>query len=509
MEVAAEIAVRLDTEDFLTPESDAALETVLDALERHGATATFPLVAEKLRSWERRGRRHLVARLARHTVGYHSDTHSVHPTISEELAPLTFGEGQAAFAAREAAGFAEVRAAFGPLRCWTQPGGNWTAAALPVMRKLGVPLEFSESWNSYLDVGSRPWHYCGMLHWSPPVRAPKPFLSALPGCLAEALGMVREALEAEPGSGPPLCVVAHPTELCTTTFWDAVNFARGRRPAPSEWRPAPVRPPEEVAAAAAAFDRYVGELRAMGLRFVTAVDLAARYPDRAPGAVLSPERVLALAPCALPAASWAVCGALALSAAEVLGVLCHALSHPADQGWAVRYVAGPEEAPPARERLAGQVARSAVVAAAGWCARFVAERGCVPATVPVERGRAAPADFLAAVGRALLEPGVECLLLEPRGVAADAHVKPPAQLHWDWPIFPEGFAPMGLWRQAKLQAWTLKPALPIAAARSGAAGWRSAPDGTDVSRRSLPQGRLDHGTTWRVACGCATPPGDA
>ncbi len=475
MPISTEIAIRMDTEDFLTPESDGALESVLDALERQAARATFPVVAEKLRTWGRRGHHHLISRLARHAVGYHSDTHSVHPTIAEELAELSFTQGQAAFTAREAAGFAEVRAAFGTLSCWTQPGGNWTAAALPVMRAFGVPMDFSEGWNSYLDVGSQPCYYGGLLHWSPPVLAPKPFLSALPTCLPAALQMVEQALATRPADSPPLCVVAHPTELCTHAFWDAVNFARGRSPAPSEWRPAPLRPAVDITAAADALNRYLKELRAMGLQFVTAQDLASRYPDRTVGSVVSREEVLDMAHTSLTEANWAVRGDRALSAAEVLPLVCGALCRPAIDHWTVRFIAGPEDTPIQQAPISGPLARSSIVTAAGWCERFVTEHSAVPTVLPLDRAWAAPADFLVVAAQALSHPDREVLPIEPCAVAAEAYVKPPARLHWDWPVFPEGFAPKGLWRQARGQAWTLKPALPASARDHNRDRWHTSP----------------------------------
>ncbi len=455
--MATEVAIRLDTEDFLTPESDMALAAILDALDRHEARATFPLVAAKLAAWERWGHDSLLLRLRRHAVGYHSATHSLHPTIAEELAPLSWSEAQTAFARREAAGFAAVAAAFGPPACWTQPGGNWTAAALPVLRGWGVAFEFSESWNSYLDFGGEPCHYAGMLHWSPPVQAPKPFLSALPGCLGPALDQIRRALDGAAADAPPLCIVAHPTELCTTAFWDAINFGRGHQPPGVDWRPAPLRPAQETAEALAAFDAYLGGLRALGLRFVTARELAERFPDTAAGTVVSRAEVAALADAASGGAGWVEGDRCALSAAEVLGVLCGWLANPSREAVSVAFRGGPEDAPPPGT-VRGPVARPDLVAAARWCAEFMDRCGRVPPTVPMGRGAAAPADLLAAVGVALRQPRAPTLDVRPTEVVGERYVKAPARLHWDWPVFPDAFAPVGLWRQARLQAWTLKPA---------------------------------------------------
>ena len=475
--MAAEVAIRLDTEDFLTPESDLALASILDALERHGARATFPLVAAKLAAWQRWGHGDLVARLGRHAVGYHSATHSLHPTIAEELAPLSWSEAQAAFAAREAAGFAAVQAAFGPPACWTQPGGNWTAAALPVLRGWGVPFEFSEAWNSYLDFGGAPCHYGGLLHWSPPVRAPKPFLSALPDCLEAAMAQIGQAMEDRSADDPPLCIVAHPTELCTTAFWDATNFARGHQPPEAEWRPAPLRSSQETAEAVAAFDAFLGGLRAFGLQCITAEELAARFPDRAAGAVLSRNDVEQLAFSVSGSAGWVEGEAFALSAAEVLGLLCAVLTAPGRNAVPVRFHAGPEDAPPS-EAVRGPVARPDLLAAARWCAEFMDRHGWVPHGVPLGRGVAAPADLLAAMARALQDPDAPTLVLRETPVVGERYVKEPSRLHWDWPVFPNGFAPLGLWRQARLQAWTLKPA----GERHGRAGrWQCAEVGPPAS----------------------------
>lgn len=456
--MTAEVAIRLDTEDFLTPASDDALASILDILGRHDATATFPLVAAKLRHWQRHRRDDLIERLHRHAVGYHSATHSLHPTIAEELAPLPWPEAQEAFRRREAEGLGEVQAVFGPAACWTQPGGNWTAAALPVLRSWGVPMEFSESWNSYLDVGDRPCHYGGLLHWSPPVSVPKPFLSGLPACLDQALGMVGASLADRRSDAPPVCIVAHPTELCTTAFWDAENFARGRMPDRSAWRAAPLRDPQAIATATEALDRFLGALKAMRVGFVTASDLAARYPDRARALRVPPAAFPALAACVRERAGWVTRGDLALSAAELLGLLAAAVSRP-EAVSGVRWCDGPAEAAPP-DCVTGSVSRPDLLAAARWCDRWIGERHALPSAVPCARGALAPADLLAALAQLILEPATDAVPIRPTPVAAAQYVKPPARLHWDWPIFPEGFAPFGLWEQARLQSWTFKPACP-------------------------------------------------
>lgn len=460
-----EVAIRLDTEDFLTPESDRALERILDVLEAHGVRATFPVVGEKLRSWLRLGRGDLIGRLRRHAVGYHSDTHSLHPTIAEELAPLPWPEACAAFAARERDGYALVADTFGTPVCWTQPGGNWTAAAPAVVRGWGVPMDFSEGWNSYLDAGPAPCRYGGLLHWSAPVTAPKPFLSGLPGNLPAALEMVERWVQ-ERSAGAPLCIVAHPTELCTTDFWDAVNFGRGHMPPRAQWRAAPVRDAEGVEAATAALDAYIGGLLRLGGTFITAPDLVARYPDRAAGTAVPAAALRVLADVA-----GSVRGAgLALSAAEVFALICTALGRWPDGlpdgatgELPVRACDGPPEAPQGRSGPA-VCGRAALVEAARWCDGHVAEHAHLPSVVPLSGGGVPPADFLLAAARLLGHPEEAEAPLRPHPAQWERVVKPPERLHWDWPVFPVDFRPVGLWEMARLQAWTWKPAVPASEA---------------------------------------------
>ncbi|MEX2356479.1 MAG: hypothetical protein WD535_05525, partial [Thermaerobacterales bacterium] len=96
----------------------------------------------------------------------------------------------------------------------------------------------------------------------------------------------------------------------------------------------------------------------------------------------------------------------------------------------------------------------------------------VPDAVPLAGGLSVPpAAFLRAVAvvyRRLIKANLRQPDESPRPIAvslADAEpdtarfVKPVEQLHWDWPIFPKGFNAPRLIQHARLQAWTLKPAV--------------------------------------------------
>src|SRR5579862_8402057 len=86
---AAESAPRIDvilwfdTEDYLLPADDDACKRLAQMLTERGVRATFKVVGEKARVLERRGRRDVIDALSIHTIAYHANFHSVHPTPSE------------------------------------------------------------------------------------------------------------------------------------------------------------------------------------------------------------------------------------------------------------------------------------------------------------------------------------------------------------------------------------------------------------------------------------------
>jgi hypothetical protein len=119
-----------DTEDYLLPADDDAAKRLAEMLGQRGIHATFKVVGEKARVLERRGRTDVIEALRKHTIAYHSNYHSVHPTVTEYEADCGFLDGVAEFVRREGPGAADVRRIFGvpTLACYGQPRG-WRRSA--------------------------------------------------------------------------------------------------------------------------------------------------------------------------------------------------------------------------------------------------------------------------------------------------------------------------------------------------------------------------------------------
>lgn len=438
--------VRFDVEDFLTPESDVALESMLESMERWGVAGSYGLVGKKALALEHRRQRGSIARLQQErALGFHSLSHSEHPTIAEELSLLSYEEARQTFRRREGEGAEVVARVAKPPVYFTQPGGNWVPEAADVLPDMGMPIYFSDAWNSYLRELSQPYWYGRVLHLSPPVMMPRPFLLGMPENLEEA-GRAIEIARAR-YQGGIFMVMLHPTELVTHEFWDAVNFKRGgtRDPLIS----APVRSMASRAEALAAFDRYVERLsQVSGVEWMDVVSLSQRVAPREGVKVGRLELVEALRSAGLGPLE---CGAGTLSAGDALWALSRFVLDPK-----LRVVeVGEPVAEPLHWTLSEDSGHSlsaeVLAASARLTVRQVEKSGHLP-----DNG----------VKRLPLETLAGALWRELSGHRYDgtlpasfvSYVRTPDEVHWDWPIFPEGFQPMRLWEDARRLAWSLKRA---------------------------------------------------
>ena len=95
---------------------------------------------------------------------------------------------------------------------------------------------------------------------------------------------------------------------------------------------------------------------------------------------------------------------------------------------------------------------------------FLEINGQVPSVVWFGSTAVPPESYLVAlarVTRALIMKSQppESVTVAPAHLAAGNYVAEDSPALWDWPIFPPGFHSSHLMSLARLQAWTLKPAL--------------------------------------------------
>jgi hypothetical protein len=104
-------------------------------------------------------------------------------------------------------------------------------------------------------------------------------------------------------------------------------------------------------------------------------------------------------------------------------------------------------------------------------AGFLEKNGQIPNVVWLGSAPVPPESYLVALAqttRALLsgKPLPDSVTLRPAHLAAARYVADDSQRLWDWIIFPEGFDAPQLMVLARLQAWTLMPAMLAAGSSS-------------------------------------------
>ena len=479
-----DVVLWFDTEDYLLPADDDAAKRLAEMLTERGIRATFKIVGEKARTLERRGRHDVIAALKKHAIGYHANFHSVHPTPSEYLAECGLLDGVAEFVRREGDGAADVRRIFGvaTLACYGQPGSSWGAQAVAGLKPIGVapagvPCYVDEG--THVGLDQKPFWYAGALnvyHMGANYTRMELHDPAAVEPAKKKVAAIAERLRREDGGGL-ISIFYHPCEWVHQQFWDGVNFARGQNPPREEWKPPPQRPAEETEAAFRRFAEYIDHIRALpGIRFVTASDLPSIYPDLVRSEGASAEDLTELARRILNRGTngldFQVIGGKSYSVADQFELLTMAVGRLID-GQRLEFpltakgLFGPDNPPPAageERRLAWPAFRAAALDARD----FIQRERRIPARVFIGPDAVPPADFLAALasaydshrknGKFPLSDGIA--LARNVAVVPQRHVAPDTpELFGGWVIHKAGFRAPKILEVARLQAWTLKPAM--------------------------------------------------
>jgi hypothetical protein len=472
-----------DTEDYLLPaDDDACLRLARMLSERH-IRATFKVVGEKARVLEKRGRHDVIAALGRHDIGYHANFHSVHPAPTEYLAECGLLDGMAEFVRREGGGAADIRRIFGlkTLVCYGQPGSSWAPQAVAALPQIGiaphgVPCYVDEG--DHVGLDQKPFWYAGTLnvyHMGQNYTRMDLHDPAAVEPAKQRVTEIAKRLVAEDGGGL-ISIFYHPCEWVHKEFWDGVNFRRGANPPREQWKAPPQRTAEETEGAFHRFAEYIDYIRSIpGIRFVTAGDLPLIYPDATHSTGASErdlgEIAMRLVASGRPGLDFVVIENRAYSAADQFELLTTAVGQlivgkKVAFPMKVKGLLGPDSVPPPCERNH-----------LGWLAfrdttrdvlNYLQTEHRVPARVFVGADTVAPADYLVALagvydfyrtnGKLPTDEGVTVAsnveLLPARHIAEDT-----PGLFGGWIIHKEGFRAPKVLEVARLQAWTLKPAI--------------------------------------------------
>ena len=474
-----------DTEDFITPETNDVLKSLVEILNRHGLRGEFYIVSEKMRVLVNDYPGILgLLKMGRHVIGYHQNYHSVHPTIAEysnvrdwetavemaylyETRRINVYTGE--LRANESGGIAYMREMLGttPIS-FRPPGYVWSPALVYVLRSLGVRV-FSLSSAFRAITGEDLNWYMGVL------QVPA-------GDLYVDEYLVRGDLEGLKGAFSKLCegggeyklvvLALHPCMLVTAKFWD-FNYYHGRNPgSPEQVSLPPLRSREEVWTALRTFEEFLEYLESLeNVEVVTSEDLLELVEETA-GVTVTKGELAELASQVISSSTLPnylrTCRGHYLTLAETYLVLAKAaLSYlrsgelPSSVKLSVEehLVLGPVEYFSNKGKLINLTAGllEHVFSEALMASR---ERGYIPAVITAGGYRLSAADVLYLSAYTIWSAGQGGL---PRFVAfTGREVLPPSahdlEISYSWPCLPRGEDFSVELLRARLQLWTLKPA---------------------------------------------------
>jgi hypothetical protein len=463
------VVLWFDTEDYILPESDDAALRVAELLTRKGVRATFKIVGEKARSLERRGRGDVIAALSRHDIGYHSNLHSQQPTPALRLSNMGWQEGIQEFDRTERAGFEAVQRIFGvaPI-CYGQPGNAWVPQSYPVLKTWGVPLYLDEG--SHVGVRGQPFWYGGILNVFNMAENVTRVQLQKDADLDQAKTQFENIYRRLRASGGGLVsIYYHPCEFVHREFWDAVNFSHGANPPPEQWRKPALKSAPEIEQGFRNFEGYIDYLKSIAqVKFVTGSELADLYRDEAPRQWFSREEVLRLAQAVQREITYRSWPNFSLSAGEIFSLLnCYMSNYLETQrvpvGGGFQFVYGPA-------RRKGNASKGLSLTTHEFATACLDVQSAlkrnpqIPSEIWAGSHALTPADYLATLAAA-----IEALItagklrvtvpVQSGNFTAEQYVADDSPSIWAWAIFPEGFHSSQIMELAKLQAWTLKPAI--------------------------------------------------
>jgi peptidoglycan/xylan/chitin deacetylase (PgdA/CDA1 family) len=251
-----------DTEDFISENSVPGLHNILELLKKHELPAVFFItgnMAEKLSNFPE-----TIDLLSEHQIGYHSSSHSVHPTLFEFTDVESYEEAYQTSLIRETAhinpltgategpgGIHALQALFPKKQivAYRAPGYCWTPPHLDAMKTLGITHDFST------NISIEPISYHGITFY--------PFtilLANWQGGIREHSYLQRLTLRRETS-----VLTIHPSTMVNQLDWDLIYYSKFNnfKLNPTNLTQPPARSPAEATFILHKFDLLLRHLRTL------------------------------------------------------------------------------------------------------------------------------------------------------------------------------------------------------------------------------------------------------
>ncbi|MDA4111548.1 MAG: hypothetical protein OK439_03355 [Thaumarchaeota archaeon] len=466
-----------DTEDFVNPETDDAPLRIANLMEKNGVRVVFKIVGEKLRALKDHKRTDVLEAMSRHDIGYHSNTHSIHPIICEYVGDSTWDEGEKEFEENERAGFEEIKGSFGrELSCYGHPGTSWVPQAYPVLKRWNIPVYLDET-STISPLNERPFWYGNVLNLmclgsnvltldaGVSLRnLPDDWLDKVPG----EFKRIYEKLRSEDQVGL-ISVFCHPTTYVTSEWWERKNFLDGKNPPGMKPAKASLKIKSRSEEDLRNLDSFVKMVKELpDIHFVAASDALEIYKDKADSHHFTIDELRTLCEKSVDEVNYLqVSQEIWVSAAEIYGMVLIALNEFREKGVLPQSLScphplGPTSFPKANFQIASWDLGTFLDACRKEIDRTI-DSGYISGTINVGAVNLSPVDFFATCCWTFVEIANDRI---PRRVEAKQGnfevakmvTDEGAKKDWSYPHYAKGFSAPKQTELARLQTWTLKPA---------------------------------------------------
>ncbi len=451
-----------DVEDCSVPQSDDAAKTLAEILTHHGVRGTMKLVGQKARVMRDRIRYDVIDALNYHAIGFHTNWHGGRPQPAEYMGPLDWLDGQFEFEMREEPGIDAIRELWGRMPVtYGQPGSNWSPQVFPILRKWAIPTYVSGF--GYVGLRCQPFYYGGIINtshmWGTDARgrqARHVFTLGFDLGEPQALNHYKtlfddchEMLE----DGGLISIANHPCQLVL-----------------ERWFSTDMKPRELTQKAYEQFEAFVEHVLSFDdVQTIAADDLPELYPDLTRDRVFSAHEIMALARGVGDEVHFEETDTMAWSAAELFGmfsrfVAASARSGGVPVGETCLHHDGPART--ATDTVSDFVTPvEEFIISARATVDFLDDHGRLPDYVSIGSVRVPVADYHSAIARTaahIVENGhlPDQVAIRPTANRLLDYVdEEAAHGAWRSVMMLPGFEAPKLLEQARLQAWTLKPAI--------------------------------------------------
>jgi peptidoglycan/xylan/chitin deacetylase (PgdA/CDA1 family) len=242
-----------DTEDFINSNAIPALHRILEILQKYKLKAIFFItghMAEKISNYPQ-----IVEMLRNHEIGYHSSSHSVHPTIPEYTDVKNYKKAYEISIQRETShinpltgkpegegGICFLQDLFHPQRihAFRAPGMCWTPSNLEALKSLGIKYDFS----AYITF-SEPVLFKGIIFY--PYTVTQQWNGTIYDYECLLYSILRHKVTV---------FDLHPTLLVNQVEWDSIYY-KGN---PKTLSTVPQRPAKEIALLFSRFESLIRQI---------------------------------------------------------------------------------------------------------------------------------------------------------------------------------------------------------------------------------------------------------